>query len=239
MNWSKHRGGEGRRGYHHGNLREALIRGALALIAEKGPAGFTIADAARSAGVSPAAPYRHFRDRDDLMADVARLGFEEFAARLPPAWNERPAKPVPRLRGCRQGLSRLCAGRTSLLCRDVRRRNPGRADAGTAPGKRAGLRSPPRSVGSDLPDLAEGQAAAGHDDGTACLGVSHGIASLFGRGGKGGRKTPMSPEDLLEAAILIYFQGLGIDLSGPRHPDLDRSWAADDGDLQLPNCVNI
>ena len=64
-----------RRGYHHGNLREALIRAALSLIAEKGPAGFTFAEAARSAGVSPAAPYRHFRDRDDLMADVARQGF--------------------------------------------------------------------------------------------------------------------------------------------------------------------
>ena len=56
MSWSKHGGGFGRRGYHHGNLREALIRGALDLIAEKGPAGFTIAEAARSAGVSPAAP---------------------------------------------------------------------------------------------------------------------------------------------------------------------------------------
>ncbi|MGB0087449.1 MAG: TetR/AcrR family transcriptional regulator, partial [Rhodomicrobiaceae bacterium] len=94
MNWSKDRGGPpGRRGYHHGNLREALIRGALDLIAEKGPAGFTIADAARLAGVSPAAPYRHFRDRDELMADVARHGFEEFAGRLGQAWND--GKPDP------------------------------------------------------------------------------------------------------------------------------------------------
>jgi AcrR family transcriptional regulator len=96
MNWSKHRGpGEGRRGYHHGNLREALIRGALALIAEKGPAGFTIADAARSAGVSPAAPYRHFRDRDELLADVARRGFELFEAALAKSWDEDV--PIPSL----------------------------------------------------------------------------------------------------------------------------------------------
>src|SRR5258708_9964406 len=51
------------RGYHHGNLREALIKAARELIKEKGPAGFTFAAAARSAGVSAPAPYRPFRDR--------------------------------------------------------------------------------------------------------------------------------------------------------------------------------
>src|SRR5689334_5766770 len=86
-------GGMERRGYHHGNLREALIRAALSLIAEKGPAGFTFAEAARSAGVSAAAPYRHFRDRDELMADVARQGFARFAAMLATAWEE--GRPTP------------------------------------------------------------------------------------------------------------------------------------------------
>ncbi|WP_430321264.1 helix-turn-helix domain-containing protein, partial [Salmonella enterica] len=66
MSW-KRRAREG--AYHHGNLREALIQAARELIKEKGPAGFTFADAARSAGVSPAAPYRHFRDREALLAD--------------------------------------------------------------------------------------------------------------------------------------------------------------------------
>src|SRR5262245_19795243 len=74
------------RGYHHGNLREALIEAARALIAEKGPAGFTFAEAARSAGVSAAALYRHFRDRDALLADVARQGFERFEAVLANGW---------------------------------------------------------------------------------------------------------------------------------------------------------
>ncbi len=76
------------RGYHHGNLREALIRAALDLIAKKGPAGFTFAEAARFAGVSPAAPYRHFRDRDELMASVALRGFEQFEAALAKAWDD-------------------------------------------------------------------------------------------------------------------------------------------------------
>jgi AcrR family transcriptional regulator len=82
-----------RRGYHHGNLREALIDAALGLIAQKGPAGFTFADAARSAGVSSAAPYRHFRDRDALVADVARRGFELFATHLERAWNDGRPEP--------------------------------------------------------------------------------------------------------------------------------------------------
>src|SRR6202012_4104990 len=76
------------RGYHHGNLKEALLQAALGLIAEKGPAGFTFAEAARSAGVSPAAPYRHFRDRDELLASIAQQGFENFEARLTAAWED-------------------------------------------------------------------------------------------------------------------------------------------------------
>src|SRR5258707_3305906 len=93
MSWRKDKPGEPDppRGYHHRNLREALIRAALELIATKGTAGFTFAEAARFAGVSPAAPYRHFRDRDELMASVALRGFEQFEAALARAWdNGRP-----------------------------------------------------------------------------------------------------------------------------------------------------
>src|ERR1700757_3163483 len=88
MSWSREGGRSGPRGYHHGNLKEALIRAALDLIARKGPAGFTFAEAARAAGGSPAAPYRHYRDRDDLLIDIARRGFEQFAAVLARAWDE-------------------------------------------------------------------------------------------------------------------------------------------------------
>ena len=63
------------------------MRAALELIAKKGPAGFTFAEAARFAGVSPAAPYRHFRDRDELLVDVARRGFDLFEAALVASWD--------------------------------------------------------------------------------------------------------------------------------------------------------
>jgi AcrR family transcriptional regulator len=88
MSWSREGGRSGPRGYHHGNLKEALIRAALELIARKGPAGFTFAEAARWAGVSPAAPYRHFRDRDELLVDVARRGFDYFEVTLARAWDD-------------------------------------------------------------------------------------------------------------------------------------------------------
>ena len=86
--------GRGRRGYHHGNLTEALVQAALDLIAEYGPAGFSFAEVTRAVGVSPAAPYRHFRDRDALMADIARRGFERFASNLDEAWNDGKPEPL-------------------------------------------------------------------------------------------------------------------------------------------------
>jgi AcrR family transcriptional regulator len=108
MRWGKH--GRGARTYHHGNLKDALVRAALDLIAEKGPAGFTFADAARGAGVSPAAPYRHFRDRDELLANVALQGFERFTAMLATAWNE--GRPTPQKAFENLGKAYLAFART-------------------------------------------------------------------------------------------------------------------------------
>jgi AcrR family transcriptional regulator len=64
--------------YHHGHLREALLQAAIQLIAEVGPAGFTLREVARRAGVSHNAPYRHFADREELLAAVAAQGFREL-----------------------------------------------------------------------------------------------------------------------------------------------------------------
>ncbi len=77
----------GRRGYHHGRLKDALIEAARNLVAERGPAGFTLSEAARMVGVTAAAPYRHFSDRNDLMSELARRGFAAFASRLEAAWD--------------------------------------------------------------------------------------------------------------------------------------------------------
>ena len=65
-----------KRGYHHGDLRRALIQASVDLVAESGVEGFTLREAAKRAGVSAAAPYRHFSDRADLLAAVATEGFD-------------------------------------------------------------------------------------------------------------------------------------------------------------------
>jgi AcrR family transcriptional regulator len=70
------------RPYHHGKLKRALIDAAVALVAEVGPQGFTLREVARRAGVSHNAPYRHFRDKDELLAAVARQGFERLIAAM-------------------------------------------------------------------------------------------------------------------------------------------------------------
>jgi AcrR family transcriptional regulator len=68
-----------KRSYHHGNLRQTLLNAGVALIGEVGPKGFTIREVARRAGVSHNAPYRHFRDKDELLAVIAGEGFERLA----------------------------------------------------------------------------------------------------------------------------------------------------------------
>jgi AcrR family transcriptional regulator len=69
-------------GYHHGDLRAELVRAAGALLDEGGPAGMTLRAAARRAGVSHAAPYRHFPSREALLTEVALEGFGRLAAAL-------------------------------------------------------------------------------------------------------------------------------------------------------------
>jgi AcrR family transcriptional regulator len=87
-----------RRGYHHGNLREVLLEAARRLIAERGPAGFTLSDAAKLAGVSPAAPYRHFADKDALVRAVAADIAHRYAAVLAQAAAEAPPDPLSQFR---------------------------------------------------------------------------------------------------------------------------------------------
>jgi AcrR family transcriptional regulator len=85
-----------RQSYHHGDLKRALTSAALSLVAEKGPKGFTLTEAARRAGVSAAAPYRHFADKAELLAAVAEQGFRDLHADLAAA-ADRAADPKERV----------------------------------------------------------------------------------------------------------------------------------------------
>jgi AcrR family transcriptional regulator len=73
--------GQAKARYHHGELREALIRATRKLVEERGAENFTLADACRVAGVTTAAPYRHFQGKQDILAEIASRGFDELRSR--------------------------------------------------------------------------------------------------------------------------------------------------------------
>ena len=198
------------RGYHHGNLKETLIRAALELIAQKGPGGFTFAEAARWAGVSPAAPYRHFRDRDELLGSVALRGFEKFEQVLARAWDDgRP--------DVFTALDRL--GKAYL---DFARTEPAyyaaMFEAGVPPAIHPDLRDAGDRAFAVLRGAAEKLCAQLPGQGRPpplmvalhIWAMAHGIASLFGRGDAARRTLPMSADELLEAGVLVYLRGLGL-----------------------------
>lgn len=209
MTWSKD-DRSGPRGYHHGNLKEALIRAALELIAQKGPAGFTFAEAARWAGVSPAAPYRHFRDRDELMASVALRGFEQFEAALTRAWDD--GRPDVYAALDRLGKSYLAFARTEPALYSAM------FEAGVPPDISPELRQAGDRAFAVLRGAAERLCAQMPPPGRPpalmlalhIWAMSHGVASLFGRGDEARRSLPMTPEELLEAGVLVYLRGLGL-----------------------------
>ena len=194
------------------------MQAALDLIADQGPAGFTFAEAARSAGVSPAAPYRHFRDRDELLASVAQQGFEQFEAQLSAAWDDgRPDTPT--------AFQRI--GKAYLA---FARENPAYYSAMFESG--VPVETNPALLLAGERAFAVIRAASERLVAMAPPGVprppammmalhiwsmSHGIASLFGRGDAARRKLPMSPEDLLEAGVLIYLKGLGFPTDQHQH----------------------
>ena len=179
---SRAKGGRGRRGYHHGNLREALVQAALDLIAKLGPAGFTFAEVTRAVGVSPAAPYRHFRDRDALMADIARRGFELFTVDLAAAWDE--ARPDPLSAFKNVGRAYLAFARAepayyaamfeARLSPDMDRDMSQAADQAFAVLRRAS-----EALIAEMPRDKRPPALMMS---LHIWALSHGIASLFGRG---------------------------------------------------------
>jgi len=207
MSWKRK---DGPRNYHHGNLKETLIRAALELIAEKGPAGFTFAEAARWAGVSPAAPYRHYRDRDELLSDVARRGFESFEAALSKAWDD--GRPDPTIAFERLGKAYLQFAKAEPAYYSAM------FEAGVPLDTMPELRAASDRAFAVLRNATERLIAtmpAANRPPVLMMALhvwalSHGVASLFGRGDAARRSLPMSPEELLEAGTLIYLRGLGL-----------------------------
>lgn len=198
-----------KRGYHHGNLRQALVDAALGLIVRNGPQGFTLSEAAKAADVTPAAVYRHFAGRDDLMAEVARQGYDIFAALMDFAYND--GKPT--------ALAAFEATGRAYLA--FARKYPGHymamfesglsfnahPDLALVAGRARGvLEIAAEKLSQHMPAHRRPPAAmfSAH-----IWALSHGVVELFMREAPGA-KSSFPPEDLLEAGIGIYLRGLGL-----------------------------
>ena len=202
-------GSRTRKSYHHGNLRQALVDATLALIEEKGPQGFTLAEAARGAGVSAAAPYRHFSGREELIEEVARQGFEIFADRLEAAFNDGAPSPLEAF---------FATGRAYL---DFARREPGFYMAMFESGVTVAS-NPPLALAAEramsvleraaallFGALPPGQRPPASMVANHIWAMSHGVVGWCTRGAPGGR-APYSAAEMLESGTLIYLRGLGV-----------------------------
>ncbi|WP_111558982.1 TetR/AcrR family transcriptional regulator [Paracoccus sediminilitoris] len=198
-----------RKSYHHGNLRQALVDATALLIQDKGPQAFTLAEAARLAGVSAAAPYRHFKGRDDLLEEVARQGFVDFADRLTTAFDDgRPHALTAFLRTSQAYLD-FAADRPGFYMAMFESgiSVAGNADLAAASDRAQGvLISAAEALATRLPADRRPPArmVANH-----IWALSHGVVELFSRG-KPGSRSPVAPSEMLESGAIIYLRGLGL-----------------------------
>ncbi len=199
----------GKRGYHHGNLREALVAGCLSLIERKGPTGFTLSEAAREAGVTPAAVYRHFEGREDLIAEAARQGYGIFGDMLEVAYQG----------GLPSDLTAFEATGRAYLA--FAKQFPGHYVAMFESGISINRTPELNAVATRALGVLETAAIALSQHipeekrpppqmfSAHIWALSHGVVELFARGSPG-TKSPFPPEDLLESGIGIYLRGLGL-----------------------------
>ena len=198
-----------KRGYHHGNLRQALIDAALELIEQRGPTGFTLSEAAKRAGVTPAAVYRHFEGREDLIAEAAHQGYGIFADLMEFAYESGQPSALKAFEA---------TGRAYLA---FARKHPGHYIAMFESGISVN-RTPELAHAAERANRVLEQAAADLSQhipeekrppasmfSAHVWAMSHGVVELFARNSPG-RASPFPPEDLLETGIGIYLRGLGL-----------------------------
>ena len=198
-----------RKSYHHGNLRQALVEATAALIQELGPQAFTLTEAARRAGVSPAAPYRHFKGREDLLEEVARQGFVEFAGRLEAAFDEGRPKPLTAFLRMGQAYLDFAADRPGyyMAMFESGISIAGNADLAKASERAQGVLL--RASGTLTERLPENRRPPARMMANHIWAMSHGVVELFSRG-KPGSRSPVEPSAMLESGVIIYLRGLGL-----------------------------
>ncbi len=198
-----------KQGYHHGNLRQALVEAALDLIAGQGPTGFTLSEAAKAADVTPAAVYRHFAGRDDLIAEVARQGYDIFAALMEFAYNDGKPTALAAFEATGRAylaFARKYPGHYKAMFESGLSLNAHPDLALVAQKARSVLETAAESLSQHMPP---GKRPPASMFSAHIWAMSHGVVELFMRGAPGAQ-SPFSPEDLLETGIGIYLRGLGL-----------------------------
>ena len=198
-----------KRGYHHGNLRQALVDAALDLIEEKGPTGFTLSEAAKNAGVTPAAVYRHFEGREDLIVECARQGHEIFADLMVHAFNDGQPSALAAFEATGRaylGFARRFPGHYMAMFESGTAANATPELAAAAGRSRGVLEAAATALSEHIPP---GKRPPPSMFSAHIWAMSHGVVELFARG-RPGANAPFPPEDLLEAGIGIYLRGLGL-----------------------------
>src|SRR6185295_1299304 len=167
-----------RSGAAGGSLRDTLVDAAVALIARKGPQGFSLREVARRARVSEAAPYWHFADRETLLAAVAERGFEEMAKGMMEVWS-RETEPVERFRALGIGYVRFALAHPSYLRVMFGSEVPDKAEHPAL--KAAGERTFTLLVQAITECQAAGQVRAGAPEelAVAAWSIVHGFAALL------------------------------------------------------------
>ena len=198
-----------KRGYHHGNLRQALVDAALELITEKGPTGFTLSEAAKQAGVTPAAVYRHFEGREDLIAEAALQGYEIFSDVMQYAYDSGQPSALAAFEATGRAylaFARKYPGHYIAMFESGISVNRTPELAAVSARARAVLERAAEDLSQHIPPDKRPPASmfSAH-----VWAMSHGVVELFARGPAGAR-APYSPEDLLESGIGIYLRGLGL-----------------------------
>ncbi|MDV7142455.1 TetR/AcrR family transcriptional regulator [Tropicimonas sp. TH_r6] len=198
-----------KRGYHHGNLRQALVDAATGLIEAKGPQGFTLSEAAKAAGVTPAAVYRHFEGREDLIAEIARQGFGIFADLMEFAFDSGRPSALASFEATGRAylaFARKYPGHYQAMFESGLSMNRSAELAAAAERAKAVLERAAAELSDHIPPEKRppAQMVSAH-----IWAMSHGVVELYARGAPGGR-APFPPEDLLESGIGIYLRGLGL-----------------------------
>ncbi|MBY5932403.1 TetR/AcrR family transcriptional regulator [Tateyamaria omphalii] len=198
-----------KRGYHHGNLRQALIEAALKLIEEKGPTGFTLSEAAKQAGVTPAAVYRHYEGREDLIAECARQGYGIFADLMEHAYESGQPSALAAFEATGRAylaFARRFPGHYIAMFESgiSTNRTPELADVVS----RANMVLE-KAAGDLSEHIPEDKRPPASMFSAHIWALSHGVVELFARNSPG-KASPFPPDDLLESGIGIYLRGLGL-----------------------------